>query len=105
MKLRFREIMWIFVSLSCPATFAQDLNFQQYRKFLMSGNQNSNAKMAIQTTCTNSAGQTFRLGEKAYDLCLSAAKAQNNNKQLTGSKESSALGSTPGTRTTIHFGN
>jgi len=73
--------------------FAQDLNFNQYRKFLMSGN-NTPKNLAIQTTCTNSTGQTFKIGEKGYDLCLT--EASSNLKQ-----KSTNSGST----TTIHIGN
>lgn len=73
--------------------FAQDLNFNQYRKFLMSGN-NTSRRLAIETTCTNSTGQTFKIGEKSYDLCLIEASANPKKKPAN-----------PGSTTTIHIGN
>jgi hypothetical protein len=73
---------------------AQDLKFDEYRRFLMSGNQ-TNKKMAIQTTCTTAAGQTYRVGEKGYDTCLADVKKSNDQKQT----------STSTSTTTIHIGN
>ncbi|MBK9323684.1 MAG: hypothetical protein IPM97_12195 [Bdellovibrionaceae bacterium] len=75
------------------AAFAQDLNFDQYRKFLMNGSKSSKG-FAIQTTCTNSAGQTFKIGEKNYDLCLTEISSQSKHKSTTQNST-----------TTIHIGN
>ena len=80
---------------------AQDLNFQEYRKFLMQGNGGAK-KMAIQTTCTSHDGTVYRIGEKGYDVCLSNLKAQQDQKQLTGKD---AAPGAAGTSATIHFGN
>lgn len=96
----------LFVGLvlfSSSTVMAQDLNFQEYRKFLMQGN-GAGKKMAIQTTCTSAEGQVYRIGEKGYDTCLSGVKAQHDQKQLTG-KDSTAPGSAAGAGATIHFGN
>lgn len=101
MKSLFVGILVLFGSMA----FAQDLNFQEYRKFLMQGNQGSGAKMAIQTTCTTTTGQTYRIGEKGYDTCLAAIKNQHTMKELSGSKDSSLPGAAPGASTTIHIGN
>jgi hypothetical protein len=73
---------------------AQDMHFDEYRKFLMSGSQGSK-KLAIQTTCTNSTGTTYRIGEKGYDLCLAEVKEQRDQKEATA----------PGMGTSIHIGN
>lgn len=91
------------VLLLSSYAFAQDLNFQEYRKFLMQGNQANSKKMAIQTTCTTADGKTYRIGEKQYDTCLGSLKAEQDQKQLSG--KSSPQGSSVGTSTTIHFGN
>jgi len=89
MKFSILGIVFLLSALSGAGAKAQDLNFQQYRKFLMQGKTaNSGKKWAIQTTCTNSEGQVYRIGEKGYDACL--------NK----------LSPTPGAgSSTIHFGN
>jgi hypothetical protein len=104
MKSMFIAMVLVFSGLFSSMTLAQDLNFQEYRKFLMNGNQGTGSKMAIQTTCTTTAGQTYRVGEKDYDTCLIATKDRMNQKQLTGGKDSTSLGAAAGTSTTIHFG-
>lgn len=102
MKSLFVGIIVLFSSMA----FAQaDLNFSEYRKFLMNGTKTSGQKMAIQTTCTTTTGQTYRIGETGYDTCLSTVKHEQAMKQLSGSKDSSAPNNTTGTTTTIHFGN
>lgn len=87
-------IAWALLMTSFIGSLAQaqDLNFSQYRRFLMNGTQGAGPKMALQTTCTNSKGQVYRIGEKGYDTCLSSIKKQTNP-------------STTGTNTTIHIGN
>lgn len=87
------------------ASFAQDLNFTEYRKFLMNGSKTPGGKMAIQTTCTTTTGQTYRIGETGYDTCLTSLKNQHEMKQLTGGKDSSQPGNSTGATTTIHIGN
>lgn len=94
------------IVLSSSMAFAQaDLNFTEYRKFLMSGSKASGQKMTIQTTCTTETGQTYRIGETGYDTCLAAVKNQHDMKQLTGGKDSTQPGATTGATTTIHIGN
>jgi hypothetical protein len=105
MKSMFIGMILVCGGLFSSMALAEDLNFQQYRKFLMSGNQGAGTKMAIQTTCTNTTGQTYRVGEKGYDTCLNAVKAEFDQKQLTGKKDSPTSGASTGTSTTIHFGN
>lgn len=96
----FLVLSSLFGSLYSSVALAQDLNFQEYRKFLMNGSQNgtqgAGIKMAIQTTCTTATGQTYRVGEKAYDQCLKAAKSE---------KGTAAPETTTATSTTIHIGN
>jgi len=87
MKSLFVGLILLFSSM----TFAQDLNFSQYRKFLMNGNKTANNKIAIQTTCTTTTGQTYRIGDSGYDTCFAALKNKHD-----------AQTSTP---TTIHIGN
>jgi len=88
-----------------PFAFAQDLNFSEYRKFLMNGNQqNSGKKFAVQTTCTTGSGQTYRVGESGYDTCLASLKS-SESRQKTDSKNSHQSDAAPGATTTIHFGN
>ncbi|WP_413288606.1 hypothetical protein [Bdellovibrio sp. HCB337] len=104
MGFLFKLVTISCVSLLSTSALAQELNFQEYRKFLMQGNQQSGGKkMAIETTCTTPEGQTYRIGEKEYDTCLNGIKAAHNQKQLTGQNETK--GSNVGTSTTIHFGN
>lgn len=98
------SLIGVFVLLGSSA-FAQDLNFQEYRKFLMSGTQGANKKMAIQTTCTSTSGQSYHIGETGYDTCLAAIKSQQDAKQLSGSKSSTAPSAQTGASTTIHIGN
>ncbi|HEY8272261.1 MAG TPA: hypothetical protein VIG33_15325 [Pseudobdellovibrionaceae bacterium] len=105
MKSIFMGIILLFSSLFNSLALAQDLNFQEYRKFLMSGTQSVGTKMAIQTTCTTSTGQTYRVGEKGYDTCLNTVKDQFNKKHLASEKSSTAPEATAGASTTIHFGN
>lgn len=93
------------VILFSSMAFAQDLNFSEYRKFLMNGTKTGGQKMAIQTTCTTTTGQTYRIGETGYDTCLATLKNQQEMKQLTGSKDSSQPAASTGATTTIHFGN
>jgi len=94
-----------FFSLTGISAIAQDLHFDDYRKFLMSGSDNKNTKkLAIQTTCTNSTGQITRIGEAAYDLCLSEVKNQADQKTMRGQQESSNP-AVPAVGTTIHIGN
>ncbi len=102
--LFFSVLLGVTVQLSSLA-FAQDLNFSEYRKFLMNGSKAAGGKVAIQTTCTTTAGQTYRIGETGYDTCLATLKNQAEMKQLTGGKDSSHTGNTPGATTTIHIGN
>ena len=58
--------------------FAQDLNFQDYKRFLMSGSQTNGKKLALQTSCTNAAGKSYRIGDKGYDACLNATKNKDD---------------------------
>jgi hypothetical protein len=101
MKSLFVGVIVLFGSMS----FAQDLNFSEYRKFLMNGSKTSGSKVAIQTTCTSATGQTYRIGETGYDTCLAAVKNQHDMKQLSGNKDSAQPGATTGATTTIHIGN
>src|SRR5262245_15015380 len=101
MKSLFVEIIVLFSSMS----FAQGLNFSEYRKFLMNGSKGSGSKLAIQTTCTTTTGQTYRIGETGYDTCLASLKNQQEMKQLTGGKDSSQPANSTGATTTIHIGN
>jgi hypothetical protein len=105
MKFLFVQVLLGIGVLFSSLSFAQDLNFSEYRKFLMNGSKTSGGKMAIQTTCTTTTGQTYRIGETGYDTCLTALKNQHEMKQLTGGKDSSQPGNTTGATTTIHIGN
>lgn len=92
-----------FVALAGSLAQAQDLNFQDYRKFLMQGQGSSSSKkMAIQTSCTTKEGNTYRIGEKGYDTCLSALSMNQKKRDISSSKEDSA--NPAGVGTTIHFG-
>lgn len=69
------------LTVLCPNLVqAQDINFQEYRKFLMSGD-TANKKVAIQTTCTTADGEVYRIGEKSYDACLNAIQNSQKNKK------------------------
>lgn len=89
------------VSISGPA-FAQDLDFQGYRKFLMSGDP-ANKKLAIQTTCTSAEGEVFRIGQAGYDDCLNEVRRSLKEKQSAGGEKSESL-NVPTTAPTIHIG-
>jgi hypothetical protein len=86
---------FVLVAFTAATSFAQDLNFGEYRKFLMSGSQGTK-KMAIQTTCTNTTGVVYRVGETGYDKCLSEVKTQYDQKNNS---------SAAGVGTSIHIGN
>lgn len=77
MKSLFVGIIFFVGSLA----FAQELNFKEYRRFLMNGTQGNGPKMAIQTTCTTSNGQVHRVGEKGYDTCLASIKNTKTEKE------------------------
>jgi len=96
MKVLFVGLLFVAGSTA----MAQDLNFNAYRKFLMQGN--GTQKVAIQTTCTNSEGQVYRIGESGYDTCLGSIKSQQDQKQLTGKANTAPA---PSAGATIHFGN
>jgi hypothetical protein len=81
----------------------QDLDFQEYRKFLMSGaDSSSNKKLAIQTTCTSSEGEVLRIGEAGYDACLNSVRNAHQQKQITGEKSETVKA--PSAGVTIHLG-
>lgn len=99
------SVYLVALAMTMPKTAAQaqDLNFQEYRKFLMQGQGNGGSKkMAIQTSCTTKEGTTYRIGEKGYDTCLSALAGSKNQREISSSKEDST--SPAGVGTTIHFG-
>lgn len=102
MDFLLKPILIGCVCLFGSAVFAQELNFQEYRKFLMQGNQGGSKKLAIQTTCTTSDGKIFRVGEKDYDTCLNSLRVANDQKQLSG-QNGTPSGASAGA--TIHFGN
>lgn len=76
MKSLFVGIIFFIGSVA----FAQDLNFKEYRRFLMNGTEGKGPKMAIQTTCTTASGQVHRIGDKGYDTCLASIKNTANEK-------------------------
>ena len=98
-------IIFAALALSVLCASAQDLHFDDYRKFLMNGTgAKGTKKMAIQTTCTNSSGQITRVGENSFDLCLAEIQNQANQKSLTGS-EAARPSASPSVGTSIHIGN
>lgn len=102
---RMSAVTLVIFALSAFNASAQDMHFDDYRKFLMNGSgAKGTKKMAIQTTCTTSTGQITRVGETAYDLCLSEVRNQADQKMLTGQKDTSNP-AVPTVGTTIHIGN
>jgi hypothetical protein len=99
--------LFITIGFGGSNALAQDLKFDEYRKFLMSGSETKGTKkMAIQTTCTNSRGEVTRIGETAYDLCLNEVRNHNERKNLPDQKNLNAPNApSVGTSTTIHIGN
>lgn len=92
--------------LAVPALArAQDLNFQDYKRFLLQGaQQGSNAKMAITTTCKNAAGETFRIGDKGYDTCMnSLKKAAEASQKNSTDKNREPASNNAGVSTTIEI--
>jgi hypothetical protein len=99
------KLLVVLFFLAIPFTApAQDLGFSEYRRFLMSGNQNGK-KLAVQTTCTNAEGEVTRIGEAGYDLCLNAARQKLAKKKTTGEKsENLSSPANAAVGTTIHIG-
>lgn len=85
----------------------QDLNFQDYKRFLLQGAQTgSHTKTAITTTCRNSDGETFRIGDKGYDACLNEVKSLEESKKNNTPANGPATDSDTGASlsTTIEIG-
>lgn len=102
---RFSTGMFAGLVLLALNATAQDLHFDDYRKFLMNGSgAKSTKKMAVETTCTNSAGEITRIGETQYDVCLTEVRSQADQKILTG-KEGARGSASPSVGTSIHIGN
>lgn len=109
-KVIQKAVIFSILVLSIGASIsahADDLDFDGYRKFLMSGNTGSK-KLAIQSTCTSAEGAVYRVGEAGYDSCLNTARAAAESKQTGGEKSERLPGSTapsgPSVGTTIHLG-
>ena len=103
---RLSAMTFALFIISTATVSAQDLKFDDYRKFLMNGSgAKGTKKMAIQTTCVTASGQTTRIGETAYDLCLNEVRNQIDQKSMTGQKDATNPVAVPSTSTTIHIGN